>query len=199
MRIGVVGLGYVGLPLAATFAEAGVPVLGLDAVSSKVEQVNAGRLTVDGVLVGYEERDGLLYELKPQVAAKQRQDIGMVFQRFNLFPHMTALENIIEAPMLVKKVPRAKATARALELLERVGLGDDDGGLAVEVTGEAVVARARGRRALEEAKVLVPGAVDDGGQVPFAEVIVEVVAERQPRVGVAADGQRVVVGLLARG
>jgi polar amino acid transport system ATP-binding protein len=89
-----------------------------------LERVNAGRLTVDGVLVGYEERDGLLYELKPQVAAKQRQDIGMVFQRFNLFPHMTALENIIEAPMLVKKVPRAKATARALELLERVGLGE---------------------------------------------------------------------------
>ena len=89
-----------------------------------LERVNAGRLTVDGVLVGYEERDGLLYELKPQVAAKQRQDIGMVFQRFNLFPHMTALENIIEAPMLVKKVSKAKATARGLELLERVGLGE---------------------------------------------------------------------------
>jgi polar amino acid transport system ATP-binding protein len=89
-----------------------------------LERVNAGRLTVDGVLVGYEERDGLLYELKPQVAAKQRQDIGMVFQRFNLFPHMTALENIIEAPMLVKKISKAKATARGLELLERVGLGE---------------------------------------------------------------------------
>ena len=89
-----------------------------------LEQVNAGRLTVDGVLVGYEERDGLLYELKPNVAAKQRQDIGMVFQRFNLFPHMTALENIIEAPMLVKKQSRAVATARGRELLERVGLGE---------------------------------------------------------------------------
>ncbi len=89
-----------------------------------LEQVNAGRLTVDGVLVGYEERDGLLYELKPKVAAKQRQDIGMVFQRFNLFPHMTALENVIEAPMLVKKVSKADAAARALELLDRVGLGE---------------------------------------------------------------------------
>ncbi|MHA6670315.1 amino acid ABC transporter ATP-binding protein [Homoserinimonas sp. A447] len=89
-----------------------------------LERVNAGRLTVDGVLVGYEERDGLLYELKPHVAAKQRQDIGMVFQRFNLFPHMTALENIMEAPMLVKKVSKTKATARARELLERVGLGE---------------------------------------------------------------------------
>ena len=89
-----------------------------------LERVNAGRLTVDGVLVGYEERDELLYELKPNVAAKQRQDIGMVFQRFNLFPHMTALENIIEAPMLVKKQSRAVATARGRELLERVGLGE---------------------------------------------------------------------------
>ncbi|MEX1078432.1 MAG: amino acid ABC transporter ATP-binding protein [Homoserinimonas sp.] len=89
-----------------------------------LERVNAGRLTVDGVVVGYEERDGLLYELKPQVAAKQRQDIGMVFQRFNLFPHMTALENIIEAPMLVKKVSKADATARGLELLDRVGLAE---------------------------------------------------------------------------
>lgn len=89
-----------------------------------LEQVNAGRLTVDGVVVGYEERDGLLYELKPKVAAKQRQDIGMVFQRFNLFPHMTALENIIEAPMLVKNVSKADATARGLELLDRVGLAE---------------------------------------------------------------------------
>jgi polar amino acid transport system ATP-binding protein len=89
-----------------------------------LERVNAGRLTVDGVLVGYEERDGLLYELKPRVAAQQRQDIGMVFQRFNLFPHMTALENIIEAPMLVKKVSRSTASARARELLDRVGLAE---------------------------------------------------------------------------
>lgn len=89
-----------------------------------LEQVNAGRLSVDGVLVGYEERDGKLYELKPSVAAKQRQDIGMVFQRFNLFPHMTALENIIEAPMLVRKMSKAKAVAHGLELLERVGLSE---------------------------------------------------------------------------
>jgi polar amino acid transport system ATP-binding protein len=89
-----------------------------------LERVNAGRLSVDGVLVGYEERGSSLYELKPSVAAKQRQDIGMVFQRFNLFPHMTALENIIEAPTLVKKTGKAAATARGLELLDRVGLAD---------------------------------------------------------------------------
>ncbi|RVW09274.1 amino acid ABC transporter ATP-binding protein [Prescottella agglutinans] len=87
-----------------------------------LEQVNAGRLYVDGELVGYAERGGKLYELSPRAAARQRRDIGMVFQHFNLFPHRTALENIIEAPMQVKKVPRAKAIERARDLLDRVGL-----------------------------------------------------------------------------
>ena len=89
-----------------------------------LERVDAGRLTVDGVLVGYEERGDKLYELRPKEAARQRRDIGMVFQRFNLFPHMTALENIIEAPIRVKGVDKAAAITRARELLERVGLGE---------------------------------------------------------------------------
>ncbi|WP_282597216.1 amino acid ABC transporter ATP-binding protein [Cryobacterium sp. BB307] len=89
-----------------------------------LERVDAGRLSVDGVLVGYEERDDKLYELKPNVAARQRRDIGMVFQRFNLFPHMTALENIIEAPMKVKGTAKAAAVARGKELLDRVGLAE---------------------------------------------------------------------------
>jgi polar amino acid transport system ATP-binding protein len=89
-----------------------------------LEQVNAGRLTVDGVLVGYEERGDKLYELHPKEAARQRRDIGMVFQRFNLFPHMTALENIIEAPMQVKGIKKDAAVERAKELLARVGLGN---------------------------------------------------------------------------
>jgi polar amino acid transport system ATP-binding protein len=89
-----------------------------------LEQVNAGRLAVDGKLVGYREQGDKLYELRPKDAAKQRRDIGMVFQRFNLFPHMTALENIMEAPVRVKGVPKAQARARAHELLTRVGLGE---------------------------------------------------------------------------
>ncbi|MET1044830.1 MAG: amino acid ABC transporter ATP-binding protein [Microbacteriaceae bacterium] len=89
-----------------------------------LERVDAGRLRVDGVLVGYEERGDKLYELKPKVAARQRRDIGMVFQRFNLFPHMTTLENVIEAPTLVKNMHKAAAVARARELLDRVGLAD---------------------------------------------------------------------------
>jgi polar amino acid transport system ATP-binding protein len=89
-----------------------------------LETVNAGRLRVDGTLVGYKEKGDKLYELKPKEAARQRRDIGMVFQRFNLFPHMTALENVIEAPIRVNKKSKAAATGRATELLARVGLAD---------------------------------------------------------------------------
>jgi polar amino acid transport system ATP-binding protein len=89
-----------------------------------LETVDAGRLRVEGVLVGYQEKGDKLHELRPKEAAKQRRDIGMVFQRFNLFPHMTALENIIEAPVRVKKTPRSVAIARGRELLAQVGLAD---------------------------------------------------------------------------
>jgi polar amino acid transport system ATP-binding protein len=88
-----------------------------------LEPFDAGRLWVGGELVGYRERHGWLYELHERDVARMRQGIGMVFQQFNLFPHMTALQNIIEAPVHVKRVPRAQATARAMTLLERVGLG----------------------------------------------------------------------------
>ncbi|MGB3697544.1 MAG: amino acid ABC transporter ATP-binding protein [Gordonia sp. (in: high G+C Gram-positive bacteria)] len=87
-----------------------------------LEKVNAGRLVVDGDLIGYRERAGKLYELSPRDAAKQRRDIGMVFQHFNLFPHRTALENIIEAPILVGGKSKSEATERALDLLDQVGL-----------------------------------------------------------------------------
>ena len=89
-----------------------------------LERVDGGRLSVDGQLVGYRQKGDKLYELKLKEAAFQRQEIGMVFQRFNLFPHLTAVENITLAPMRVKGISKAKATARAMELLERVGLGD---------------------------------------------------------------------------
>ena len=87
-----------------------------------LESVNAGRLYVDGVLVGYREGNGKLYELKASDAANQRSDIGMVFQKFNLFPHLTALENVIAAPTLVKKIDKDEAIKKGKELLDRVGL-----------------------------------------------------------------------------
>ena len=87
-----------------------------------LEKVDAGRLYVDGDLVGYREKGDKLYEISPAEAARQRRDIGMVFQHFNLFLHRTALENVIEAPMLVKGQSRAEATERARELLDMVGL-----------------------------------------------------------------------------
>ncbi len=89
-----------------------------------LETVNAGRLFVDGDIVGYRQQGDKLYEMHPREAAKQRRDIGMVFQKFNLFPHMTALENVMLAPTLLKKGGRAALKARAMELLARVGLAD---------------------------------------------------------------------------
>jgi polar amino acid transport system ATP-binding protein len=87
-----------------------------------LEEVTAGRLYVDGDLIGYRERGDKLHEMPPRDAAKQRRDIGMVFQHFNLFPHRTVLENVIEAPIHVKKVKKSEAVTRANDLLEQVGL-----------------------------------------------------------------------------
>ncbi|WP_432134046.1 MULTISPECIES: amino acid ABC transporter ATP-binding protein [unclassified Streptomyces] len=100
-----------------------------------LEKVNAGRLYVDGELVGYRQKGDKLYELKDSEVALKRRDIGMVFQRFNLFPHMTAVENVMEAPVQVKGVSRSQARARALELLEKVGLADKSGNYPTQLSG----------------------------------------------------------------
>jgi polar amino acid transport system ATP-binding protein len=89
-----------------------------------LENISAGRLYVDGRLVGYRESRGKLYELPVREAAKQRRDIGMVFQHFNLFPHRTALANIVEAPIHVKKVAKEAALHQGRELLQQVGLSE---------------------------------------------------------------------------
>ena len=89
-----------------------------------LEVLSAGRLSVDGELIGYREANGKLHELHPREAARQRRGIGMVFQLFNLFPHMTALENVAEAPCRVKGLPKAQVEQQARDLLARVGLAD---------------------------------------------------------------------------
>ncbi len=89
-----------------------------------LERIDSGRLSVQGQLVGYRERGGKLYEMRESEVAQQRLNIGMVFQRFNLFPHMTALGNIIEAPIRAKGEAKNMVKERAQTLLDRVGLGD---------------------------------------------------------------------------
>jgi polar amino acid transport system ATP-binding protein len=89
-----------------------------------LEKIDAGRLTVDGELVGYRQVGNRLHELHDRDICRHRAEVGMVFQRFNLFAHMTALQNIIEAPVHVLGQPRAQALQRAHELLARVGLAD---------------------------------------------------------------------------
>lgn len=89
-----------------------------------LERIDKGFLHVGGKLVGYREYAGKLYEMRPNEVARQRADIGMVFQSFNLFPHMTVVQNIIEAPIGVKKLSKAEAVADARRLLAKVGLTD---------------------------------------------------------------------------
>jgi polar amino acid transport system ATP-binding protein len=89
-----------------------------------LEKIQAGRLWVDGELVGYREAGGKIHELRESEVSRKRAEIGMVFQHFNLFGHMTALQNVCEAPIRVKGVAKGKSQERARELLTRVGLGD---------------------------------------------------------------------------
>jgi polar amino acid transport system ATP-binding protein len=89
-----------------------------------LESIDSGQMEVDGELIGYRRRGDKLHELRESEVARQRRDIGMVFQRFNLFPHMTALENVMEAPCTVRRTAKKQAREAAAELLDRVGLGN---------------------------------------------------------------------------
>jgi len=100
-----------------------------------LESISAGRISVGGQLIGYREVNGKLHDLKTKEIAAQRREIGMVFQRFNLFPHKTALQNVMEAPVHVKGQSKAEAQKRALELLDRVGLGDRAGHYPSQLSG----------------------------------------------------------------
>ena len=100
-----------------------------------LETIDGGRIYVDNDLIGYKQRGDKIHEMKPREIAKQRRSIGMVFQRFNLFPHMTALGNIIDAPIGVNGESKEQATAHARELLERVGLSDKADAYPAQLSG----------------------------------------------------------------
>ncbi|MEO6144566.1 MAG: amino acid ABC transporter ATP-binding protein, partial [Dermatophilaceae bacterium] len=102
---------------------------------NQLETIDGGRIWVDGDLMGYEDRDGTLHRLGNNAIAAQRRGIGMVFQRFNLFPHKTALENIMEAPIQVKGENKAQVRERAIALLERVGLADKPSAYPAQLSG----------------------------------------------------------------
>ncbi|HET6235646.1 MAG TPA: amino acid ABC transporter ATP-binding protein [Acetobacteraceae bacterium] len=100
-----------------------------------LEPIDSGKLWVADELVGYREHKDKLYELPEREVARMRQNVGMVFQQFNLFPHMTALQNIIEAPIRVKRMPSAQARERAAALLDRVGLASKQARYPAQLSG----------------------------------------------------------------
>jgi len=100
-----------------------------------LELIDGGEISVNGQLVGFRRHNGKKYELRPREVAAARRDVGMVFQRFNLFPHRTALENVMEAPVYVKGESKESARSHALELLDRVGLAERGAAYPGELSG----------------------------------------------------------------
>ncbi|GAB3138394.1 amino acid ABC transporter ATP-binding protein [Marisediminicola antarctica] len=152
-----------------------------------LEVVSAGRLSVDGELIGYREANGKLYELRPREAARQRRDIGMVFQRFNLFPHMTAMQNVMEAPLRVKGESKALAEQKASDLLDRVGLADRQDYFPAHLSGGQQQRVAIARALAMEPKLML---FDEPTSALDPELVGEVLDVMK---GLAADGMTMIV------
>ena len=152
-----------------------------------LEKVSAGRLTVDGELVGYEERKGKLYELSDRKICAKRAEIGMVFQRFNLFPHMTALENVMIGPRTVLRRDRAVTETQALALLDRVGLAEKASSYPSQLSGGQQQRVAVARALCMEPKLLL---FDEPTSALDPELVGEVLAVMQ---SLAEDGMTMVV------
>jgi polar amino acid transport system ATP-binding protein len=152
-----------------------------------LEKINGGKLWVDGQLVGYRERGGKLHELPEKEVARQRADIGMVFQRFNLFPHMTALENVMEAPCQVKKQRRSDVRVRAMAMLERVGLGNKSGAYPSQLSGGQQQRVAIARALAMEPKLML---FDEPTSALDPELVGEVLDVMR---GLAEDGMTMVL------
>ncbi len=152
-----------------------------------LETVDGGRLTVDGDLVGYAERDERLYELRPREVAARRRHIGMVFQRFNLFPHLDALHNITEAPLRVLREPAGEVRERALALLERVGLADKAAAYPAQLSGGQQQRVAIARALAMRPKLML---FDEPTSALDPELVGDVLAVMR---GLAEDGMTMIV------
>jgi polar amino acid transport system ATP-binding protein len=152
-----------------------------------LEKINRGRLSIDGELVGYRQVGDKLHELRESEIARKRAEIGMVFQHFNLFPHMTALENVTCAPIRVKKLSREQARARAGELLERVGLEDKLGSYPAQLSGGQQQRVAIARALAMEPKLML---FDEPTSALDPELVDEVLQAMQR---LARDGMTMIV------
>ena len=154
---------------------------------NQMESLTGGRIWVGGELVGIEERGGRLHVRTDKDIARQRSRVGMVFQRFNLFPHMTALENVAEAPVQVKRTAKKQARERAAELLERVGLGDRMHNYPSQLSGAQQQRVAIARALAMEPKLML---FDEPTSALDPELVGEVLDVMR---GLAADGMTMVV------
>jgi polar amino acid transport system ATP-binding protein len=152
-----------------------------------LEKINAGRLSVDGALVGYREHGGKLHELKERETARARSEIGMVFQRFNLFPHMTALGNVAEAPVQVLGESKSDAIDKARALLDRVGLADKVDTYPAQLSGGQQQRVAIARALAMEPKLML---FDEPTSALDPELVGEVLDVMR---GLADDGMTMVV------
>jgi len=152
-----------------------------------LEKVSSGELYVDGELVGYRRVGNKLHELKEKEVARKRTEIGMVFQRFNLFPHKSALANVCEAPVHVKRESRSDATERGRTLLERVGLGDKYDAYPAQLSGGQQQRVAIARALAMQPKLML---FDEPTSALDPELVGEVLDVMR---GLAADGMTMVV------
>jgi polar amino acid transport system ATP-binding protein len=152
-----------------------------------LESIDGGEISVNGQLVGYRRHGGKKYELRPREVAAARRDVGMVFQRFNLFPHRTAVENVMEAPVHVKGESREAARAHALELLDRVGLTERAAAYPAELSGGQQQRVAIARALAMRPKLML---FDEPTSALDPELVGEVLEVMQ---GLAADGMTMIV------
>ncbi len=152
-----------------------------------LEQINSGRLWVGGELVGYRQKGDLLHELPEREVARQRREIGMVFQRFNLFGHMTAEQNIVEAPIRVGGVKADEARRHAQQLMDRVGLGDRLDAYPAQLSGGQQQRVAIARALAMKPKLML---FDEPTSALDPELVGEVLDVMR---GLAADGMTMIV------